>query len=309
MKYKKPKFWDEKYFTIFSILLWPLSILYQLIIHIKKRLSHEKKFNIPIICIGNIYLGGTGKTPVALKLYEIFKKKKNPVIIKKNYKDQNDEITLLSKYAKVITNYDRYSSLEQAIKKKFDLVILDDGFQDFKLKRDLNIVCFNQNQEIGNGQTIPSGPLRENLSALERCKIVMINGNKNLEFEEKCRKFNKNLNFFYFKYLLKNLNNFKNKKLIPFAGIGNPSNFFDILKSNRLNIVSEVAFPDHYNYTDKDFDKLNTLEKKFNAKLVTTEKDYLRISKFLRKRFSMIEIKVEIENQEKLIETIEKYIK
>ena len=137
----------------------------------------------------------------------------------------------------------------------------------------------------------------------------MINGNKNLEFEEKCRKFNKNLNFFYFKYLLKNLNNFKNKKLIPFAGIGNPSNFFDILKSNRLNIVSEVAFPDHYNYTDKDFDKLNTLEKKFNAKLVTTEKDYLRISKFLRKRFSMIEIKVEIENQEKLIETIEKYIK
>ncbi len=209
----------------------------------------------------------------------------------------------------MITNYDRYSSLEQAIKKKFDLVILDDGFQDFKLKRDLNIVCFNQNQEIGNGQTIPSGPLRENLSALERCKIVMINGNKNLEFEEKCRKFNKNLNFFYFKYLLKNLNNFKNKKLIPFAGIGNPSNFFDILKSNRLNIVSEVAFPDHYNYTDKDFDKLNTLEKKFNAKLVTTEKDYLRISKFLRKRFSMIEIKVEIENQEKLIETIEKYIK
>ena len=69
MKYKKPKFWDEKYFTIFSILLWPLSILYQLIFHIKKRLSHEKKFNIPIICIGNIYLGGTGKTPVSLKLY------------------------------------------------------------------------------------------------------------------------------------------------------------------------------------------------------------------------------------------------
>ena len=159
MKVNKPKFWDKNYPTIFSILLLPISYIYQIMFKIKKLFSSERKFSIPIICVGNIYLGGTGKTPLCMK---------------KDYKNQNDEIELLRKYSKVITCDNRNEGIEKAINKNFDLVILDDGFQDFTIRKNLNIICFNDNQKVGNGLNIPAGPLRENLSALKRCNIVFI---------------------------------------------------------------------------------------------------------------------------------------
>ena len=83
MKIKKPKFWDKKYHTLFSIILWPISFFYQIIISIKKSSTNKKKFSIPIICVGNIYIGGTGKTPLSIKIWEMFKNENRPVIIKK----------------------------------------------------------------------------------------------------------------------------------------------------------------------------------------------------------------------------------
>ena len=309
MKIIKPKFWDKHYITFFSLLLWPLSFFYQIIFFLKKTFTKENKFSRPIICIGNLYIGGTGKTPVALKVFELFKNEKNPVVIKKNYKDQIDEIILLSKYSKIISKKERSIAIKEAIDDKFDILILDDGFQDFSIKKNLNIICFNDHQRIGNGFIIPSGPLRQNLSSLKDAHIVLINGKKDLEFQEKLKKYNRNLKFFYFNYYLKNPNEFKNKKLIAFAGIGNPENFFNILKLNRLNIVKEISFPDHYEYSKNDLEGLIRLEKKFNAKLITTEKDYFRISKFERKRFGMVPIKVKIENEENFFNLIKDFIK
>ena len=308
MKIIKPKFWDKQYITFFSVILWPLSFFYEILLSLKKTFTKQMKFPVPIICIGNLYIGGTGKTPIAIKIFEMFKNDKSPIIIKKNYKDQIDELNILSKYGKVISDKKRSIAIDNAISKKFDMLILDDGFQDFAIKKNLNIICFNQQQKIGNGQTIPSGPLRQNLSALKDCHIVLINGKEDIEFRQKLEKYNKNLKFFYFNYYLKNPNEFKNKKLIPFAGIGNPENFFEILKSNRLNVIKEISFPDHYEYSEKDLDKLIGLEKKYNAKLITTEKDYLRISKFQRKRFSMASIKVKIEKEDILIKLIKKFV-
>tara|TARA_B100000700_G_scaffold55814_1_gene60158 strand:+ start:7859 stop:8788 length:930 start_codon:yes stop_codon:yes gene_type:complete len=309
MKMKKPKFWDKKYHTFFSIILLPISFFYRIIVSVKKITTTKKEFTIPIICIGNIYIGGTGKTPLSMKIWEIFKNEKKPVIIKKNYKNHKDEIELIKKYSKIITSEKRSEGINLAIEKKFDLAILDDGYQDFEIKKNINIICFNSQQGIGNGQTIPSGPLREKLDSLKNCQIVFINGKKNLEFEDKLKKYNNKLTFFYFNYYVKNLNEFINRKLISFAGIGNPENFFKLLKENHLNIIKEIDFPDHYEYTQKDLENLSDLEKKYNAKLVTTEKDYLRISSFNRRRFGMIPIKVNIDNQEKFIQIIKKFIK
>ena len=309
MKMKKPKFWDKKYHTFFSIILLPISFFYRIIVSVKKISTTKKEFTIPIICIGNIYIGGTGKTPLSMKIWEIFKNEKKPVIIKKNYKNHKDEIELIKKYSKIITSEKRSEGINLAIEKKFDLAILDDGYQDFEIKKNINIICFNSQQGIGNGQTIPSGPLREKLDSLKNCQIVFINGKKNLEFEDKLKKYNNKLTFFYFNYYVKNLNEFINRKLISFAGIGNPENFFKLLKENHLNIIKEIDFPDHYEYTQKDLENLSDLEKKYNAKLVTTEKDYLRISSFNRRRFGMIPIKVNIDNQEKFIQIIKKFIK
>jgi len=309
MKIKKPKFWDIKFHTFFSLLLWPISFIYQILLSIKKTFVKEKIFSIPIICVGNIYLGGTGKTPISMKIYEILKNYKKPIIIKKNYSNHHDEIDLIKKYAKVIVSKKRDDAIKEAENKKFNLAILDDGFQDFEIKKDLNIICFNDEQGIGNGQTIPSGPLRENLSSLKNCQIVLINGKKNLEFENKLKSYNSKLIFFYFSYKIKNQNEFKNRKLICFAGIGNTENFFQLLKINHLNVIKEISFPDHYKYTQSELDNLLQLEKKYKAKLVTTEKDYLRISSIQRRGFGVIPIKVQIEDENILLENIKKFIK
>ncbi len=309
MKAKKPKFWDKNYITLYSILLFPLSYLYQIILFIKNFFTKKKKFPISIICVGNIYLGGTGKTPISIKLREMLNESFAPVVIKKNYKGHADEIDLLKKYTKVIVSDTRTDGINAAIDRNFNLVILDDGYQEIGIKKDLNIICFNNEQKIGNGLTLPAGPLRENLSSLKNCDIILINGKKINEFEEKLKKYNNNLKFFYFNYYLKNFDNFKNKKLISFAGIGNPKNFFNLLKANRLNVVREISFPDHYNYSEKDLEKLIEMEKKYNAKLITTEKDFLRISTFERKRFSFLPIKVKIEQEDKFLEHIIKILK
>ena len=309
MKAKKPKFWDKNYITLYSILLFPLSYLYQIILFIKNFFTKKKKFPISIICVGNIYLGGTGKTPISIKLREMLNESFAPVVIKKNYKGHADEIELLKKYTKVIVSDTRTDGINAAIDRNFNLVILDDGYQEIGIKKDLNIICFNNEQKIGNGLTLPAGPLRENLSSLKNCDIILINGKKINEFEEKLKKYNNNLKFFYFNYYLKNFDNFKNKKLISFAGIGNPKNFFNLLKANRLNVVREISFPDHYNYSEKDLEKLIEMEKKYNAKLITTEKDFLRISTFERKRFSFLPIKVKIEQEDKFLEHIIKILK
>ena len=102
MKFFKPYFWKKKY-SIFSILLLPISILVQIFFFIKKNTIKKEIFSVPIICVGNIYIGGTGKTPLAIKMASIFEKlNKTPVIIKKFYKNQNDEVDLIKEKNKNI---------------------------------------------------------------------------------------------------------------------------------------------------------------------------------------------------------------
>ena len=310
MKILKPKFWDQNYYTFFSLFLLPISFFYQILISLKKLITIKKKFSIPIICVGNIYIGGTGKTPLAIKIFEILKElNKNPVIIKKSYKNHEDEISLIKNYGKILISKKRVDAINDAVEKKFNCAVLDDGYQDFEIKKNLNIICFNIDQKIGNGYTIPSGPLRQNLRSLKECNLILINGKKDIEFEQKLLKYNSKLIFFYYNYYAKNLLDLKNKKLIAFAGIGNPKNFFNFLKLNQLNIVREISYPDHYQYTEKELDYLIELEEKYTAKLITTEKDSFRINSFLRKKFIVVPIEVKFQDEKNFRDTIEKFIK
>ena len=125
MKILKPKFWDQDYYTFFSLFLLPISFFYQILISLKKLITIKKKFPIPIICVGNIYIGGTGKTPLAIKIFEILKElNKNPVIIKKNYKNHEDEIALIKNYSKILTSKKRADAINSAAEKKFNNVKL-----------------------------------------------------------------------------------------------------------------------------------------------------------------------------------------
>ncbi len=303
MNFKKPEFWDYPNLSIWTILLYPFSLIFSFAFFINRLFKVQKKFPIPIICIGNIYLGGTGKTPLALEVFKIIKSlKKNPGFIKKGYDYLHDEIQMLKNIGEVFTNKDRKKAINSLILSDHDVAILDDGFQDFAIKKDFSVLCFNSKQLIGNGFVIPSGPLRENFSSIKKADCILINGDKNLEFENKINKINKSLKIFYSKYKIKNLEKFKNKKIIAFAGIGNPKNFFDLLKINNIDVKKTISFPDHYNYTESDYNSLITSD--HDALIVTTEKDYSRIDERMKKNFNYIELDLEIENKNEFINLI-----
>ena len=259
--------------------------------------------------MGNIYLGGTGKTPLCIEIFYILKSlNKNPVFIRKKYKNFQDEVNLLKHTGTVYDNNKRAAAINRAIENKATVAILDDGFQDFSIKKDLSIICFNENQWIGNGLTLPSGPLREDLSALKRAKCVIINGKRNNNIEKIILKKNNQIKILYSNYELENSEKFRNKKIISFAGIGNPINFFGLLKDKNLNLIEEISFPDHYNYSNEELE--NLIEKSNNAKavLLTTEKDYNRIHNNYKNKINYLKIKTNVENKKELIDEIKKVI-
>ncbi len=306
MYLNKPKFWEDKY-NFLTIILLPFSFLVLIFIFLRKRFQKEIKFKIPVICIGNIYIGGTGKTPTSIYLAkELNRLGKKTAIIRKFYKNHKDEHNLIrNNFKDLILNKNRSLGVNEA-EKEYNTVILDDGFQDYKVFKNLNIICFNSNQLAGNEYVIPAGPLRESLSSLNRAQIVLINGSKNKNFEDKLLNFNKNLNIFYSKYKPKNLNEFKNKKLLAFAGIGNPDNFFNLLTQYDFKIEKKLVFPDHYIFSFNEIKKIVNDAKNRNLEIITTEKDYYKIKDFGINEIRYLKVSLEIEETEKLLKEIYK---
>ncbi len=307
MNFRTPKFWQKKY-SFFTLILIPFSIIWIIISLIRRLTSSEKNYSIPIICVGNIYVGGTGKTPLSIKIANELKNKK-PVIIRKFHHNHEDEYELIKNKTKfLIINSSRGDGINQAIRKKYKFVILDDGFQDHSIKKNLSILCFKSEQLFGNGYQLPAGPLRENLNALKRAKIIVINGGKNKFFEKQIKNISKNIKIFYTNYYPKNFNKFKRKSILAFAGIGAPENFFQILKTNKLNVKKTLSFPDHYNYTRTDIEKIVKIASRKKLQILTTEKDYFRIKKFNIKKINYLKVGLKILNKEKFFKEILKYL-
>ena len=288
MKLLKPKFWKKKN-NIISIILVPFSFILECIVFIKKKVIKAENFNFPIICVGNIYIGGTGKTPLSILLAsEITKIGKKTAIVRKFYKNHKDEHDHIIKYHEnLILDKNRTIALKNAERGKFQSVILDDGFQDYSIKKDLNIICFNQKQQIGNGRVIPAGPLRENIKSLKEAQIVVINGKRDDTFEKKILEANNNLDVYYSRYKPSNVDEFKKQKLLAFAGIGNPENFFELLQEYGLNVSKSIIFSDHHNFNHNELLKLIDTANQSNLKIITTEKDFMRLKNLISKKFNI----------------------
>jgi tetraacyldisaccharide 4'-kinase len=304
MKLKKPFFWDCKKPTFFSYLLFPLSLITMLISNTKKRLTN-KYSNIKTICVGNIYIGGTGKTPIAIELNKIFQNLNyNTCFIKKYYAEQIDEQKILAISGNLFCEKKRIRALNKAINKNHNLAIFDDGLQDGSISYDLTFVCFNIKNWVGNGFLIPAGPLRENLNNLKNYDGVFLNGNKeNCEnIKNIITNLNRDIKIFEAEYVPLNLNIFNNKaNYLVFAGIGNPKTFKKTLEFNDINITEFLEFPDHYHYTNNDIKKIKLKAKKLNSKILTTEKDYLRLNKSNAEDIDFFKITLNIKEEEKLI--------
>jgi len=303
MKLKKPKFWDYKKPSFLSYLLLPFSIILGLIARIKSKPKFSNS-KIKTICVGNIYIGGTGKTSLSIKIKEILDENNiKACFIKKFYPDQTDEQKLLSKNGTLFNNLKRITALDEAISRGFEVAIFDDGLQDNSIKYDMEIVCFNNLNWIGNGLTLPSGPLRESINNLKFYENVFLNGNEEslITIKDQIKKINPNININSGKYTPLNIGEFdKNQSYLVFSGIGNHKTFVEMLKNNELKILSDLEYPDHYQYSKRDFDEIIINAKKYNAHIITTEKDYLRLENFNRNEILYIKSSLNILDEKSL---------
>ncbi len=247
-------------------------------------------------------MGGTGKTPLVIKLYDILNKANiKAVTAKKNYKEQLDEQIILDKKTKLILSSTRFQALKKAINDSNEFIIFDDGLQDNKIDYDMKFVCFKIKSWIGNGCVIPSGPLREKINSLKKYDAVFLNGKKNFsgEIEKTIYKINPKIKIFYTYYEPVNLDKLDlEKKYIIFSGIGEPDDFKEILINNRVKVSKEIIYPDHFQYSQNNLEYIIKEAKKINAEIITTEKDYNKISQNYKKyiKFLQIDLKIHDEN-------------
>ena len=314
MNLHKPKFWDFEKPNFLAYLLLPLTLFAKANIFFSKLYPKKKFKKIKTICIGNIYLGGTGKTPTTLKLYQLLKDMNyNVVNAKKYYFDQNDEYVLLKNKSEVISLKNRDEIIMHAIEKSYELVIFDDGLQEKKIKYDLKFVCFDSKNWIGNGLLIPSGPLREEINSLRKYDGVFLKvTNANIDLNKiklVIKDINPKIEVFDTYVEIKNIKHLSlSNKYLIFSGIGNSRSFKEILENNNFNIIDEKIFADHYDYQNQDIQKILEIAKHKNLKILTTEKDYTKIPDDLKSEINFVEIDLRIPKEDKLIKFIKSKI-
>tara|TARA_Y100000768_G_scaffold346443_1_gene293994 strand:- start:2948 stop:3874 length:927 start_codon:yes stop_codon:yes gene_type:complete len=307
MNLKKPKFWDYKKPNLYAYLLSPIALLIKIINTFNKK-TQKKKFKIKTICIGNFYVGGTGKTSLSIKINKILNDKKiKSCFVKKYYKNQIDEQKILKSNGKLFISRSRVQSLKEAEEQNYDIAILDDGVQDKSIDCDLIFICFNNINWIGNGMTIPAGPLRESIKNLKNYNHVFLNGN--LENVEKLTNeilyINPNINIHLGRYEPTNINDFnKDNNYLVFSGIGNHNTFVSMIKKYGLNVLKDIEYPDHYKYVDKDIDNILSIANNLNCEIITTEKDYNRIDKLNTSKIKILRCELSIVDEDHLIKFI-----
>ena len=298
LKLNKPKFWQ--YNSILSILLTPLSLIYYTIVISRKVVTKSYKSPIPIICIGNVTIGGAGKTPTAIAIAKILKKKgKNIAFLSRGYKgsiseativddkkhsarEVGDEPLLLSKEAMTIVAKNRKEGIKLAQENNIDLIIMDDGMQNPSIEKDMCFLVIDGNYGLGNNKLLPAGPLRETLdSALEKATAIIFIGKdrNNILGDNKVSAKIKSNKIIKAEIEAKKNAAFDDKKLIAFSAIANNDKFFNSLEELNYNVVETISFPDHYYYTEGDFKKLQKIASDKSAKLITTEKDFVKLTK------------------------------
>ena len=298
---KTPRFWNNGGFT--AKLLLPISFIYGAITQWRLKLLKPYHANTKVICIGNITAGGVGKTPVAMAMAEKYLKLgKKVFFVTRGYKgklknvlvdldkhtpiETGDEARLLAAVAPTIIAPERDKGAKMAEDMGAEVIIMDDGFQNPKLYKDESWLVFDGETGIGNGYIIPAGPLRETLKNGEkRANYILIMGEDKTGLAKKCT-----LPVYYGKVQAEPFE-LGNKRVLAFAGIGHPEKFYNTLKSLGYEVVKSHDFVDHYVYKDGDIEALYQEAQDRGLALVTTEKDYVKLSSDDKKKVSVLKIR------------------
>lgn len=320
---RAPSFWNIKHgrdsAPILRTLLMPLSYIYDYFTQKRIYEASPKYLTVPVISIGNISLGGTGKTPIAIEIANILNEIwGRPAIISRgfksdligaikvdkqnhNAKDIGDEPLMLSQYYDVFVGKDRTQAAELAIEDGAKILILDDAHQNPSLFKHISFVVIDGAVGFGNHHICPAGPLREEIqTGLKRADCIIWVGDRALEKEE-IGEFNKPI--FYADIIAKE-NNFTGKYL-GFCGIGRPEKFFDSLKNSGVEIIDLIPFADHHYFTNKELKEIEARAIDQNCKIITTEKDYARLPDWFKSKVDVFKIKIQFKNQNAITKFIQ----
>ena len=318
---KSPNFWYQKR-GLLSYVLWPLGVLYGVATAFRlKKLKGTLRAKCPVICVGNINVGGTGKTPTTIALVERLQARGHTiVVISRGYrgsetspvlvnpmqhtaKQVGDEPLLISAFCAVVVARDRRAALKLAEEQVPDVILMDDGFQSPLIHKDLSIVVVNAALGFGNGFCIPAGPLREPVNGgLQRSDIFLSIGPEDSQkiFQSQLTKtFDETHVTGEIKPLHTGMH-WEGLDVFAFAGIAHPLNFLTTLKRLGANIRGHEALSDHEPLSPALMKRLASKAAKMNAQMVCTEKDAARLPMEYRKQVLALPVRLEISDWSKI---------
>ncbi len=291
---REPAFWWQPGGAA-AALLAPLAAAYGAVARARLALS-GRAVGIPVVCVGNLTVGGAGKTPTALAIGRLLiaagrrpyfltrgygGRLAGPVLVESNHRaaDVGDEPLLLARVAPTVVSGDRMAGAEAARAAGADVIVMDDGFQNPSLAKDLSLLVVDGRRGIGNGRVLPAGPLRAPLaSQLARAHALLVVGAASAA--EPVLAAARGLPVFHGRLVAdpKALDRLRDHKVFAFAGIADPEKFFATLEDARIDVQLRYAFPDHHPYRGADIFALMARAEREGLVLVTTEKDFVRLS-------------------------------
>jgi len=305
-----PEIWERQDFwsRLAVATLTPLGWIYGASVAWKAHNAAPYHAPVPVICIGNLTVGGTGKTPVAIAIARaLVARGRRPFFLSRGYggklhgpimvvpkhraEDVGDEPLLLAAAAPVIVSRNRAEGARLAVEHGADVIVMDDGHQNFTIAKDLSLIVVDAEQQFGNGNILPAGPLRESVSqGLARADAVLVVGDGELP-----------LPGFGGPVLRAHLTHveipaLKGRRLVAFAGIGRPEKFFRSLHAFGADVAATKRFGDHHLYTVSEIARLKATARAANALLVTTEKDYVRMTESECEGIVVLPVRAAIDN-------------
>lgn len=316
---QEPEFWRERDRTsrnaapLVRSLLTPFSIAYEIAGRYSLDKTEPENVGVPVICIGNLTVGGAGKTPLTTYIRDVLLADENvrvatlsrgyggsmkdPVrvdIDQHTAKDVGDEPLMMARTGENWVGKDRVATAEAMEHAGVDLILLDDGYQNPTLAKSASILVIDSGAPFGNAFVFPKGPLREPVEqGIQRADIVVLLGDGPVPTE---------IGGFAGPIMRARIVPTQTPapgKYIAFAGIGRPQKFFDTLSSfPDVEVVEGIPFPDHHVYSDGDLSYLRQLARSRVATLITTEKDYIRLAEKQRGKINTLPVTISFDSAE-----------
>jgi tetraacyldisaccharide 4'-kinase len=313
---RAPDFWQRRYGL--AAALAPLGWLYNATVAFKARHAEPFRASVPVICVGNLTAGGTGKTPIAIAIARYLAERgRKPFFLTRGHggrlkgplrvsaahsaEDVGDEPLLLAETAPVIVARHREAGARLAVADGAGAIVMDDGHQNFTLHKDLPLVVVDAAQGFGNGRVLPAGPLREFAAqGLSRAAAVILVGDGEIDLSGFAGP--------VLRARVKAEPKFRSEKIVAFAGIGRPEKFYQSLKECGAEIVATRNFADHHVYSAMQIAALKALAFDAGARLVTTEKDYVRLSAAGREGIAVLPVKAAFDDEAVIARLLDKFV-